>query len=271
MAKRPPLARDEVQRVLARLSPLAVNRKIVLIGGQAVAWWTYFLELDSEANEVEIFTSEDIDFEGAARSAQLAADLIGGKVHLPDRHHVTPSTGQVIFRDSAGFKREIDFIGSPIGLDPTDVRSSAVPLSIPDAEGGSAEILVMHPERCLESRVHNVIDLGTTGPIAMTQLERSIACAREWSRYLLSEGSLGERKRIRAVLDLNERIYRKCIHSQAFRRLPLEHGVEPFEAVLVDDRLPGKFRDRRYPQMAEAIEVSREKARKHRERYSTNR
>lgn len=268
MAKRPPLPREEVQRILARLSPLAVERRIILIGGQAVAWWTYFLGLERGAEEVEIFTSEDIDFEGAARSAKLAAELIGGEVHLPDPHHVTTSTGQVIFRDSAGFRREIDFIGSPIGLDPTDVRSTAVPMTVPDAEGGSAEILVMHPERCLESRVHNVIELGTTGPIAMIQLRRSIACAREWSRHLLGEESVGQRRRVRAVLDLNERIYRRCIRSLAFRRLALEHGVEPFEAVLVDDRLPAKFRERRYPKMADAVRAARERARRHQERHS---
>ena len=51
----------------------------------------------------------------------------------------------------------------------------------------------------MESRVHNVIDLRSSGDIAMIQLRRSIDCAREWSRYLLSSNELGPRKRVRAV------------------------------------------------------------------------
>jgi hypothetical protein len=102
---------------------------------------------------------------------------------------------------------------------------------VPDDAGGEVEVLVMHPERCMESRIYNVVTLGTTGPIAMTQLRRSIACAREWSRRLLGDESIGERKRRPAVLNLNERIFRKCLRSHAFRRLALDHGIEPFEAV----------------------------------------
>lgn len=268
MASKPPLPREEVLRILARLSPLSEDRRIILIGGQAVAWWTYFLEVAEGADEVEIFTSEDIDFEGAARSAQIAAELIEGEVRLPSIDHHTPSTGQVLFTDSDGIKRELDFLGSPLGLDPTDVRSSAVPMKIPDDAGGEAVILVMHPERCMESRVHNVVGLGTTGQIAMTQLRRSIECAREWSRYLLSDESVSKTRRTRAVLDLNERIFRKCIHSHAFRRMAVEHDTEPFDAVLVDDRLPANFRERRYPQMVEQIKTARERARLHRDRCS---
>lgn len=81
----------------------------------------------------------------------------------------------------------------------------------------------------------------------MTQLRRSIACARKWSRYLLGDDSIGQRKRVRAVLDLNERVFRKCLHSNNFRRLALDHEIEPFAAVLVDERLPAKFREHRYP------------------------
>lgn len=249
-----------MQRVLARLSPLAAEGRIVLIGGQAVAWWTYFLRLEKGRDEVEIFTSEDIDFEGAARSARIAAELLGGEVRLPSLDHHTPNTGIVLFTDSEGFRREIDFLGSPIGLDATDVRASAVPMAVPDEAGVEVAVLVMHPERCMESRIHNVVTLGTTGPIAMTQLRRSIGCAREWSRHLLGDESIGERKRRRAVLNLNERIFRRCIRSHAFRRLALDYGIEPFEAVLLDERLPERFRNRRYPQMQAAVRAARERA-----------
>ncbi len=102
-------------------------------------------------------------------------------------------------------------------------------------------ILVMHPERCMESRVHNVVSLRTTSSIALTQLRRSVTCAREWSRYPLGDESVPKQKRTRAVLDLNERIFRKCLRSHAFQEVALDYEAEPFEAVLLDDRLPAMF------------------------------
>ncbi len=44
MSVKPPLADAEVLRVLKVLEPLADDRAIVLVGGQAVAFWTRFLQ-----------------------------------------------------------------------------------------------------------------------------------------------------------------------------------------------------------------------------------
>jgi hypothetical protein len=106
----------------------------------------------------------------------------------------------------------------------------------------------------MESRVYNVQILGHQGQQAMRQLDASIICAREWSRFLLDDGPRAERERIRGVLRLNERIFRKCVADLHFRALYAERGVDPFEAVLSDDdRLPAQFRERRYPQMLEQL------------------
>jgi hypothetical protein len=44
MSAKPPLRHEEVQRILGLLEPLSVDRSIVLVGGQAVAFWTRFLQ-----------------------------------------------------------------------------------------------------------------------------------------------------------------------------------------------------------------------------------
>jgi hypothetical protein len=88
----------------------------------------------------------------------------------------------------------------------------------------------------------------------MAQLRTSIAIAREWSRFLLHDESITERDRVRAVLRLNERVFRKCVGEHRFRQLFAERGIDPFDAVLVDDdRLPEQFRHRRYPQMVDQL------------------
>ena len=154
---------------------------------------------------------------------------------------------------ATGSKRRIDFLLSPFGLDGQDVRATAVELDV-GAEAPSATVWAMHPERVMESRIATVQSLGIDDPHAMAQLRMSIAVAREWSRFLLRDESIAERDRVRAVLRLNERIFRKCVSEHRFRQLFSERRIDPFDDVLVDDdRLPEQFRDRRYPQMVAAL------------------
>ena len=93
MAEKPPLRPEEVRRVLRELAPLSEDRRIILVGGQAVAFWAVFFELTTPAVEREIFTSKDIDFEGAARSARKAGELLDGDVRIPMLDDHTPNTG----------------------------------------------------------------------------------------------------------------------------------------------------------------------------------
>ncbi len=266
MPEKPPLRPEEVRRILCELAPLSEDRLIILVGGQAVAFWVAFFKLKPHSAEQEVFTSKDIDFEGAARTARRAGELLGGEVRIPTIDDHTPNTGIVLFEDSDGERREIDFLMAPYGLDGRDVRDSAVRLSVSNPNGPDLPVWVMHPERCMESRIYNVVDLQQMGRIAMDQLRRSVVCAKEFSRFLLDDEGAPEAERARAVLRLNERIYRKCIKDRAFRRVVLDHEVDPFDAVLVDGRLPERFREQRYPQMAEQLDGRRRRSRAQRER-----
>jgi hypothetical protein len=270
MAEKPPLQPDEVRRILRELAPLSEDRRIILIGGQAVAFWAAFFRLAEPASEAALFTSRDIDFEGAAQSARRAGELLRGQVKVPEIDRHTPNTGLVVFEDSDGVEREMDFLLAPYGLTAREVRDTAIRLNV--AKPGSPEVpvWVMHPERCMESRVHNVVGLKQRGRIAIDQLRRAIVCAKEFSRYLLDESG-EEADRVRAVLRLNERIFKKCLTVRAFRDVFFDYGVDPFDAVLVDERLPEQFRTRRYPQIVKQIEDRRKRSRAQRERYARSR
>ncbi len=62
---------------------------------------------------------------------------------------------------------------------------------------------------------------------------------------------------VRDVLKLNERIFRFAQEDRC-SRLAAERGIEAFDAVLDDERLPEKFRTVRLPQMRERIRTLRE-------------
>jgi hypothetical protein len=165
-------------------------------------------------------TSKDIDFEGGTRAVHQTADLLAGKMRLASMDDNSPSTGVVVFVDGDGVERETDFIDQPLGLRARDIRDTAVRLAITsDAADREIPVWVMHPERCMESRIYTAQILGKTDGLAMQQLRASIVCAREWSRYLLDGDA--SREAIRAVLRVNERIFRKCrsdIHFRGARR-----------------------------------------------------
>jgi hypothetical protein len=260
VAAKPPLSEKDVEWVLRALEPLSGDRTIVLVGGQAIAFWTRFLALRSpEIGALGPLTSKDIDFEGSARAARQAAVLLGGTARIASLDDQTPNTGIVVFRDSEGIEREIDFINEPLGLRARDVRDTAVRVLI---SGGAPSIdvplWVMHPERCMESRIYNVQILHHADEFAMRQLSASVACAREWSRFLLDDRSRSPGEAVRAVLRLNERIFRKCLRDLHFRAIYREGIVDPFDAVLVDDgQLPEEFRGRRYQQMCDRLDRRR--------------
>ena len=271
MAEKPPLRPDEVRRILRELAPLSGDRRIILIGGQAVAFWAALFRLEERASEAKLFTSADIDFEGAAQSARRAGELLGGNVQVPEIDRHTPNTGLVIFTDSDGVERELDFLMAPYGLSAREVRDTAIRLNVAKPGAPEIPVWVMHPERCMESRVHNVVGLRQYGPIALDQLRRSVVCAREFSRRLLDEDPEGEMNHMRDVLRLNERVFKKCLTVRAFRDVYFDHGVDPFEAVLVDERLPEQFRDRRYPQRVSMIAQRRRRSEAQRRRYAHSR
>jgi len=115
-------------------------------------------------------------------------------------------------------KREMDFIDEPFGLRGQDVRDTAVLVEFPaDGDAPATQVWIMHPERCMESRVLNAVGLGKTQPLAIRQLRASILCARLWSKYILDNDELPLEERVRAVLRINERIFRRCHKEKPFK------------------------------------------------------
>ena len=159
-----------------------------------------------------------------------------------------------MFLDSDGHKRRLDFLESVYGMNSEDIRTTAIEIDLLPGKDRQVPVWVMHPERCMESRVHNSVLANKQTDLAWRQLEASVACARAFSRLLLDER--GEAA-IRDVLKLNERIFRFAQEDRC-SRLAAERGIEAFDAVLDDERLPEKFRTVRLPQMQQRIRSLRE-------------
>jgi hypothetical protein len=252
------LSLAEAERIIARLEEVVREQHVVLVGGQAVSIWTGQLQhlLDGRLTPAQVI-SGDIDFLGSAADVQLAADLLGGRARLTRWEDRTTLTGVAIFLDSDGHERRLDFLQSPYGMNAEDVRNTAIEIDLVLPAGRQVPVWVMHPERCMESRVHNSVLANKQTDLAWRQLQASILCARAFSQLLLDErGDIV----VRDVLNLNERIFRFAQEDRS-ARLAHDRGIEVFDAVLDDERLPEKFRAVRLPQMRERIEALRQLAR----------
>jgi hypothetical protein len=59
---KPPLRAEEVQRVLSLLEPLSDKAQIILVGGQALAFWS--ARFAEPRGEISVVASKDIDSRG---------------------------------------------------------------------------------------------------------------------------------------------------------------------------------------------------------------
>jgi hypothetical protein len=171
----PPLRSEEVRRVIGALAPLTRKTEIVLVGGQALAFWS--ARFTEKSGEISVVASKDIDFEGSADSARIAANLLEARVMIPSPVEASPITGVVTFTDADGFDRTLDFIGALRGLDAEDVRETAIRVDLGTSPGQTfeASFWVMHPERCMESRIYNTIELQRVDPLGLDQLRVSVS------------------------------------------------------------------------------------------------
>jgi hypothetical protein len=247
----PPLTPADTRVVLRQLGDLTA--RIVLIGGQALAFWAEHFA--SRFPVVEPVNSSDIDFCGLRDAVALCAARLGGTPLYPEPFSPTPNVGVVMFRDSAHNERKIDFV-DPFGLDYDEVCKMAISVDVPDGNN-AVSFLVMHPVHCLESRTCNVSGLpGYRTTLGLAQLRASVICARA---YLRDRLDAGDDKAMRAVLDLNERVYRFAHSNRHAIAVFRDFQIDPFAAVLVDDRLPIPFHDKRLPQMRETLARKRAK------------
>ncbi len=253
----PPLSLVEAERIIGRLGDVVRDQRVVLVGGQAVSIWTAYLQRLLTGLVPEHVVSRDIDFLGNANDVRRAGELLGGQIQVAKWEDRTTLAGVAIFLDSDGYERRLDFLQSPYGLNADDVRSTAVHLDLILSDGRRAPVWVMHPERCMESRVHNSALPSKQTDLAWRQLRASILCARAFSQLLLDERGQAA---VRDVLKLNERIFRFAQERDS-ARIALDRDIEVFDAVLDDERLPEKFRTVRLPQMREHIIALRRRGR----------
>ena len=89
----------------------------------------------------ETAASKDIDFVGGQKIVKHVAVLLGGDVKLATMDdHATPNSGVILFKDSEGYERQLDFLDAPAGLRMDDVLETARLFEVPESPGWRAAV-----------------------------------------------------------------------------------------------------------------------------------
>lgn len=238
---------EEVWRFLGQIG--GVSPEVVLVGGQALAFWAHYYRTRLPA-ELTPYVTLDLDFLGTSAHAKAFADDVpGSRLWVPSLDDHTPSSGRVVARNVLGRTLEVDFLHSLAGLSEGDVRRNAI--EIKDAQGRLL-VRVMHPFYCLESRIKNLVLLPSKRDrFGIAQAQLAIRVLRAHIRHVLEEAG-GLRKALRLI----ERVGELAL-SEPGKRCFIEFGVDVLQAVPVKPISVPEFQRRRWPQLRRQVAEKR--------------
>lgn len=243
-----PLSRDEVHQVLENSS-----EDTVLVGGQALALWSQIYGVPPP-HELSGGISADIDFIGpviAAKAVGRALNRRGGgwKLHEAGSDDATPQTAKLsLTMQDEGYK-EIDFLGTIVGVDTDLVRTRAVEMRLP---GLSRSVKVIHPLDLLASRLHNLADIP--------QKRNAQGVAQGWLAISVVRAFISQAHRTRQEGDLFAFIeeVRRIALNKKLGRVYYEYGFDVLSAVPVELFKNEHFLCKRWPQIQALVAEQRE-------------
>ena len=213
---------------LASLLHVISRTGAVLVGGQAVNFWSERYQKDAEPwTSSRPFTSVDVDLLGNQTDARTCAEGTGGELEIPDDPAHTPNTAKVHCRHP---DVDIDVLHTVNGLNTAEATQTAVRLRY-----GSIPLRVLHPVLCVESKTVNLItlDQSVEGRQDEKHLRLSIANCAEFLRELTHKGRAparlirwAERLRTHASSQAGLEVQRKY-RLQFLDGVPLEFWNEP--------------------------------------------
>jgi hypothetical protein len=242
-----PLTPQDVRKILSICSPRGL-----LVGGQALAFWSDHLQVERPVNLVSGVTA-DADFIGDSVLAKDLAKRLGWQIWIPALDDSTPQTGKVTHRTKSGEVKQVDFLSGVIGLTTKDLARRAIELEIPEI----GHLRVIHPIDVLDSRIQNLHLLPekrTDAGIAQGQL--AVEVARAFIRREIAA------RDERSGLRLLERVA-EIASDIAAVRVFLLYGIDPLKAVPLEDfRTTAALHKVRWPQIVADVAEKRESLRK---------
>lgn len=225
----------------------AAGDDLVLVGGQALAFWVHRYGLVLPGDVVAV--SADTDFlapSAADRAAVLRmAAALQGKTQFPSRRALTALVGQAVLDINDDEFINVDVVFRVIGLTQEAVRKRAV-----RAELGATSFVVMHPLDVLRSRLANLHQLlEKQNAKGGMQLALAIDVARQFLREEASgmpRQSAAARNPLQPFVSEIERLALDDSGRKVARRFGL-HVADAIDPSLIP---AGPFWQRKWPELS---------------------
>jgi hypothetical protein len=212
--------------------------RMILIGGQALAFWAshYLLEAPAIAvtRDVDLLLPgagvtgplrrRNVDSLGFKEEVTLLAKRLRARALFPHERALTALVGQVVKDLADGNYINIDVLFRVHG----DVTSEAIDQRAVDVVTGAGRFRVMHPLDVLQGRLENVYSLAEKqDDHGLAQLQVAIPTARE---FLLDVAAKDSAARRPVVLDHIARIESMAL-SDAGRKVARRHHLHVADAI----------------------------------------
>lgn len=226
----------------------AAGDQLVLVGGQALAFWVDWYGLSHEQPSLPAI-SNDVDFLSPSAadkaSVQRLAGAIDGKPVYPHEKALTSLVGQAVVDVSAEEYVNVDVIFKVIGIKGETVRQRAVKITPGRAR---PPFLVMHPLDVLRSRLANLYKLpDKQNDKGRMQLALAIGVGRAFLRNEAGRADATETATGRGPLQAFLSAIEKMAVEDAGRKVTERHGLHVADAI--DPHLipAGPFWTKRWP------------------------
>jgi hypothetical protein len=244
----------------------AASDDLVLVGGQALAFWMdrYGVHLPSGVLAV----TRDTDFLATSAADRKAVHRLANAIHgdaiFPLPTDLTALVGQAIKIISDTERINVDVIFKVHGANVNTVRASAIPVN-----KDQICFRVMHPLHVLKSRLDNLYDLQdkqNNSEKSEMQLRCSILIARKFLLDVVSIDLRSDNKRSTALHHIN--IIETISLSDAGRKVAARHHIHVADAIEPTSVTEKNFFEKKLPQLItlmsedRKIEVIQEQASK---------
>lgn len=221
---------EMIRRVLESATP-----DIVLVGGQALAYWMSVLDV-RQPDDIGPAISRDVDFftANATDTTPLAkfARAIGGRCHVERKESLSALIGSAIAPAEDERIYNVDLIQKVVGIERAEIEKHAIEVQLPD---GNGTIRVMHPIHVLHSRNMNLHKLvEKQDDMGVLQYRLAIAVARAYLELRIDDietrGDITDSERERAIFDAIRRVT-EYSSEDAARKNAERYGVHLADAI----------------------------------------
>lgn len=226
----------------------AAGEDLVLVGGQALAFWVDWYRLALPQTDIPAITN-DVDFLSRTAADQGSVRRLAGAIKAqpiyPSSKALTSLVGQAVLEVSEDEYVNVDVIFKVLGLKGESVRQRAVRIT---TSKGGPKFLVMHPLDVLHSRLANLYEVREKqNDKGRMQLALAIDVGREFLRAQAAQASAAETAAGRSPIQAYVSAIERMATEDAGRKVAGRHGLHVADAIDPILVPPGPFWTKRWP------------------------